>query len=109
MNFDDFFLAATGNRPYDYQCRLACGDDSRSEEPETLSRGCECRSLLIDVPAGLGKIAAVVRAWFWNRLASSLARGIVVSLLAGRCQSWCSTVPPRQSPKPLLLGETSSK
>ena len=70
--FDEFFQTATGNSPYGYQCRLACGDDARSEKPESLTGGCECRSQLINIPTGLGKTAAVVLAWLWNRVVSSL-------------------------------------
>src|SRR5256885_1898141 len=69
MGFADFFKAATEHAPYDHQCRLACGDDAYSEDPETLTPGRECRSLLINVPTGLGKTAAVVLAWLWNRVA----------------------------------------
>ena len=54
-----FFYAATGNVPYDYQCRLAGGDS-----------GTACRSQLINIPTGLGKTAAVVLAWLWNRVAA---------------------------------------
>lgn len=56
--FDGFFGAAMGSerRPYDYQRRLAGGDE-----------GTECISQLIDIPTGLGKTAAVVLAWLWNR------------------------------------------
>ena len=61
MRFADFFQAATGNLPYDYQSRLA-GRDSRTE----------CNSRLINIPTGLGKTAAVVIAWLWNRVAPSL-------------------------------------
>ncbi len=51
--FSTFFAKATGNPgPYAYQTRLA-------EEP--------CISRLISVPTGLGKTAAVVLAWLWNR------------------------------------------
>ena len=56
LSFDTFFQAATGNMPYDYQSRLA-GNDS----------GTGCRSQLINIPTGLGKTAAVVLAWLWNR------------------------------------------
>ncbi|MFP4203697.1 MAG: CRISPR-associated endonuclease Cas3'' [Opitutales bacterium] len=52
--YPEFFEAATGHGPYDWQRRLA-------EEPE-------CRSRLIDIPTGLGKTAGVVLAWLWNRL-----------------------------------------
>ncbi len=62
-SFDLFFQTATTQSgaeprlPYDYQKRLA-GDD--------LGRACD--SLLIDIPTGLGKTAAVVLAWLWNRV-----------------------------------------
>ena len=57
MNFDDFFEAATGHVPYDFQRRLAV---------TALPGSCESR--LIQVPTGLGKTAAVVLAWLWNRV-----------------------------------------
>ena len=58
MNFDDFFKAATGHDgSFDYQRRLAGGNG-----------GGACESKLINVPTGLGKTAAVVIAWLWNRL-----------------------------------------
>ena len=54
-DYRQFFEKATGGRtPYDYQIRLA-------EDPE-------CKSLLINIPTGLGKTAAVVLAWLWNRV-----------------------------------------
>ncbi len=57
LPFATFFQSATGNTPYDYQSRLA-GNNS----------GTACRSQLINVPTGLGKTAAVVLAWLWNRV-----------------------------------------
>jgi len=57
MTFEQFFEAATGHAPYDYQRRLAGGDEGR-----------RCESQLINVPTGLGKTAAVVLAWLWNRI-----------------------------------------
>ncbi len=55
MTFEQFFTTATGgNQPYDYQRRLA-------DDPE-------CQSRLIEIPTGLGKTAAVVLAWLWNRV-----------------------------------------
>lgn len=66
-SYKDFFQRATANTPYGYQCRLACGPDAAAEKPDTLSGGTECRSQLINVPTGLGKTAAVVLAWLWNR------------------------------------------
>lgn len=62
MTFTAFFRAATGNSRYDYQRRLACGDN-RAE-----TGGTTCQSQLINVPTGLGKTAAVVLAWLWNRV-----------------------------------------
>ncbi len=56
-NFALFFKDATGNAPYDYQSRLAGGDSGRA-----------CESQLISIPTGLGKTAAVVLAWLWNRV-----------------------------------------
>lgn len=69
MNFRDFFQTATKNLPYDYQCRLACGERGKREESEWLAGGTRCQSQLINIPTGLGKTAAVVLAWLWNRVA----------------------------------------
>jgi CRISPR-associated endonuclease/helicase Cas3 len=62
-NFPSVFTKATGlTTPFAYQCRLACG-------PEGLpTDGAICQSQLINIPTGLGKTAAVVLAWLWNRL-----------------------------------------
>lgn len=69
MTFDEFFRAATDHKPYDYQCRLACGERRADEARETwLAHGTGCRSQLINIPTGLGKTAGVVLAWLWNRL-----------------------------------------
>ncbi|MDO8538838.1 MAG: CRISPR-associated endonuclease Cas3'' [Opitutaceae bacterium] len=57
VTFDTFFHAASGNEPYDYQRRLAGGATGR-----------KCESQLISIPTGLGKTAAVVLAWLWNRV-----------------------------------------
>ena len=46
-SFKLFFEGATGHAPYDYQTRLAGGDD-----------GVRCESQLISIPTGLGKTAA---------------------------------------------------
>ena len=69
MSFDEFFTAATGHAPYDYQRRLACGERNGRPEADWLSGGTCCSSKLIHIPTGLGKTAAVVLAWLWNRLA----------------------------------------
>jgi CRISPR-associated endonuclease/helicase Cas3 len=68
MTFPQFFQNATGNTPYDYQCRLACGERNDRPEDEWLAGGTECNSRLINIPTGLGKTAAVVLAWLWNRV-----------------------------------------
>lgn len=57
LPFDTFFQTATGNTPYNYQSRLAAGYS-----------GTDCHSQLINIPTGLGKTAAVVLAWLWNRV-----------------------------------------
>ena len=77
MQFDAFFHAATGNPPYDYQRRLACGEPTRPEPAErgrtvgaaSSSQNSDsasqiaqavspaCASRLISVPTGLGKVA----------------------------------------------------
>lgn len=62
--FDAFFRTATGNPPYDYQSRLACGEHGRTAGSDC---GRACESQLISIPTGLGKTAAVVLAWLWNR------------------------------------------
>ena len=67
LPFDIFFQKATGNTPYDYQCRLACGERNGRPKTEWLASGMECNSQLINIPTGLGKTAAVVLAWLWNR------------------------------------------
>lgn len=52
--YSAFFSTACGSdhQPYDYQSRL-------TESP--------CISRLINVPTGLGKTAAVILSWLWNR------------------------------------------
>jgi CRISPR-associated endonuclease/helicase Cas3 len=53
--YEQFFKKATGGyNPFDYQTRL-------TEDAEAKSR-------LINIPTGLGKTAAVVLAWLWNRV-----------------------------------------
>lgn len=67
MTFEQFFTTATrdekhpdGNAPYDYQCRLACGEKQDGESDQAwLERGTDCASKLIEIPTGLGKTAAV--------------------------------------------------
>ena len=66
--FREVFFTAVGNEPYDYQCRLACGERDGKAEKEWLYSGQPCTSRLISIPTGLGKTAAVVLAWLWNRV-----------------------------------------
>ena len=63
-NYAAFFKAATGgsHSPYDYQSRLALG------ESDSRNNGTDCHSRLINIATGLGKTAAVVLAWLWNRV-----------------------------------------
>lgn len=68
-SFASFFQAATGNKPYPYQCRLACGERSGPPDEQPLAGGVPCASRLIEIPTGLGKTAAVTLAWLWNRVA----------------------------------------
>ena len=54
--FSEFFqasLASSSLSPYDYQLRMANGPIA---------------SRLINIPTGLGKTAAVIHAWLWNRV-----------------------------------------
>lgn len=66
--FDSFFHRANGVVPYDYQCRLACGLNPVPDRSETLVTAATCQSQLISIPTVLGKTAAVVLAWLWNRV-----------------------------------------
>jgi CRISPR-associated endonuclease/helicase Cas3 len=50
--FDEWFIEATGNKPFPYQQRFA--------ETEELPQ-------LVDVPTGCGKTAAIVLGWLWWR------------------------------------------
>jgi CRISPR-associated endonuclease/helicase Cas3 len=68
LRFDIEFQKATNHRPYPYQCRLACGEQNGRIEEEWLTSSAVCRSQLINVPTGLGKTAAVLTAWLWNRI-----------------------------------------
>ena len=68
LNFGQVFKAATEFEPFGYQCRLACGDGADPKNVESLRNGAACESKLISIPTGLGKTAAVILAWLWNRL-----------------------------------------
>jgi CRISPR-associated endonuclease/helicase Cas3 len=73
LSYPSIFAKATGNAPYDYQRRLACGERGDKTEAKWLPGGTEARSHLINIPTGLGKTAAVVLAWLWNRVLPSNA------------------------------------
>ena len=62
------FARATGFHPHDYQTRLACGVRGGRGGDEWLTDSDACGSMLIDIPTGFGKTAAVVLAWLWNRV-----------------------------------------
>ena len=53
MDFPSYFNTSTGQRPYSYQQALAES---------------ACGSRLISIPTGMGKTAAVIHAWLWNRV-----------------------------------------
>ncbi|MCX6864802.1 MAG: CRISPR-associated helicase Cas3' [Verrucomicrobia bacterium] len=53
MDYPNFFKTSTGQHPYAYQ--------------QTLAQA-QCTSRLISIPTGLGKTAAVIHAWLWNRV-----------------------------------------
>lgn len=89
MTFPEFFSHATGKpAPYNYQVRLA-------EEP--------CQSRLINIPTGLGKTAAVILAWLWNRahlrsngwprrLVYCLSMRTLVEQTAGEAEKWIANL-----------------
>ena len=87
--FDEFFVAATGHAsPFEYQRRLAEGDPPSAAAHSTRdqrSSTSACRSRLIHVPTGLGKTAAVVLAWLWNR----------VQTRSAECGTWNAAWPRR--------------
>jgi hypothetical protein len=68
-NYKRFFIAATaGNTPFDYRCRLACGERDNQLEDQWLASGARNAPGLIAIPTGCGKTAAAILAWLWNRL-----------------------------------------
>jgi len=61
LYFDDVFRTATGfEKPFDYQCRLACGPEASLQNRQSLKKGRERESRLINIPTGLGKTTGVV-------------------------------------------------
>lgn len=70
LDYPTFFSTACGSdrAPYGYQKRLACGERKEGQDESAwLSQSGPCESRLITIPTGLGKTAAVVLAWLWNR------------------------------------------
>lgn len=59
-SFGDFFVTATGNRPYPFQERVATEGANLPD--------------VIDVPPGLGKTAAIVLGWLWRYLNGATGR-----------------------------------
>ena len=60
--YDEFFRTATGcPEPYDYQRRLACGEQGAASREDWLSRPHPdgCRSQIINIPTGLGEPTGV--------------------------------------------------
>lgn len=55
--FDSFFKRAVDQGPFDYQRLLAGGGNGKA-----------CESHLINISTGLGKTAAIILAWLWNRI-----------------------------------------
>ncbi len=65
-SYTKFFKTVAGSgefTPYPYQVRLASGGSG-----DETKGSAECESLLIDIPTGMGKTAAVTMAWLWNRV-----------------------------------------
>ncbi|MCX6847780.1 MAG: DEAD/DEAH box helicase, partial [Verrucomicrobia bacterium] len=100
-DFSGFFSAAFEDQrqPYDYQRRLACGERGAKPDSEWLVTTGPCESRLITVPTGLGKTAAVVLAWLFNRVAKNdvkwprrliycLPMRTLVEQTAGEAQKW---------------------
>lgn len=106
-SFRTFFEQSTGHAPYDYQKRLACGEHGEGNQ------GVPCVSRLIDVPTGLGKTAAVVMAWLWNRIAFNrndwprrlvycLPMRTLVEQTEGNVNQWLKKLAPRLPENPDL-------
>jgi CRISPR-associated endonuclease/helicase Cas3 len=111
MTFEQYFTTATRDSaraevrsPYHYQRRLACGEKRVDEEDDAwLERGTDCASRLIEIPTGLGKTAAVVLAWLWNRvhlgqkdwprrLVYCLPMRTLVEQTAGEVEKWITNL-----------------
>ena len=68
--FIGFLNSATANLPFGYQRRMACGERKHDELTlHRLQRGSHCGSRVINIATRLGKTAAIVLAWLWNRAA----------------------------------------
>ena len=104
-DFSGFFATACGSDrlPYDYQARLACGERGTKTDSEWLGSTGPCESRLITIPTGLGKTAAVVLAWLFNRVAKNDAKWprrliyclpmrTLVEQTAGEAQKWINAL-----------------
>ncbi|MBE2283335.1 MAG: DEAD/DEAH box helicase [Prosthecobacter sp.] len=104
-DFKTFFSAAFDDKrqPYDYQKRLACGKQQQGQsESDWLRSSGPCESRLISVPTGLGKTAAVVLSWLWNRqqpnstwprrLVYCLPMRTLVEQTAGEAEKWITNL-----------------
>jgi len=58
MSFTDFFQTATGNSPYEYRRRLACGEPGHRCKADWLTASTNADSRLINIPTGLRKTVA---------------------------------------------------
>lgn len=96
LSYPQLFEAATGNPPYLWQCRLACGEPVDPAVPSQISnhqsqmRGKAAPwPRLIDIPTGPGKTAGVVLAWLWCCLRSQ-------SVISNESSSQNATACPRR-------------
>jgi CRISPR-associated endonuclease/helicase Cas3 len=102
--FRAWFKQVTGKEPYPYQVRLAIAD----EWP-----------IVIDVPTGLGKTAAIVLAWLWRRkysedkvLRANTPRKLVyilpmrtlVTQIHGEVRQWLENLNDQKIQLALLMG-----
>jgi CRISPR-associated endonuclease/helicase Cas3 len=104
QKFRNWFKQVTGKEPYPYQVRLAIAD----EWP-----------IVIDIPTGLGKTAAIVMAWLWRRkysgdkaLRTKTPRRLVyilpmrtlVTQIHGEVDQWLDSLKDKEIRLALLMG-----
>ena len=125
--FQQAFGGSAECAPYAYQCRLAGGDSAKPDGEFTT--GTACQSQLINIPTGLGKTAAVVLAWLWNRvlqpslnsqpstlnqpwprrLVYCLPMRTLVEQTAGEVRKWIAAILANKDGKLALGDETKAK